>query len=98
MPYDFDHAPARRDTDSLKWQRYGTALPLWVADMDFTAPEPVLAALQARIAHGVFGYGAPPVHLSETVCARLPSNGWITADDIVYLTGAGAGLTGSPGR
>ncbi len=94
MPYDFDHAPARRDTDSLKWQRYGTALPLWVADMDFTAPEPVLAALQARIAHGVFGYGAPPVHLSETVCARLATlYGWtVTADDIVYLPGLVCGL------
>jgi hypothetical protein len=27
MLYDFDHAPVRRDTDSLKWHRYGAALP-----------------------------------------------------------------------
>lgn len=94
MPYDFDHAPVRRDTDSLKWHRYGAALPLWVADMDFTTPEPVLAALQARIAHGVFGYGAPPVQLSETLCARLATlYGWtVTADDIVYLPGLVCGL------
>jgi cystathionine beta-lyase len=59
MPYDFDRVPPRRHTDSLKWHRYGNALPLWVADMDFPAPEPVLAALHERVAQGLFGYGAP---------------------------------------
>ena len=39
----------RRDTDSLKWRLFpGDVLPLWVADMDFAAPEPVLEALRAR--------------------------------------------------
>ena len=55
MSYDFDRLPSRRNTDSLKWQRYGEALPLWVADMDFVSPEPVLAALRERVAHGVLG-------------------------------------------
>ena len=49
MRHNFDIPPVRRDTDSLKWQRYGDALPLWVADMDFLSPEPVLAALQERV-------------------------------------------------
>src|SRR3546814_1159865 len=29
---------------------------MWVADMDFRAPEPVLSALHEAITHGVFGY------------------------------------------
>ena len=29
---------------------------MWVADMDFAAPEPVLKAMEERIRHGVFGY------------------------------------------
>lgn len=39
-------------------QRFHTdkALPMWVADMDFAAPEPVLEALAQRVQHGVFGY------------------------------------------
>ncbi len=31
-------------------------IPMWVADMDFAAPQPVLDALKARIDHGVLGY------------------------------------------
>ena len=44
MHDDFDQPPLRCGTDSLKWQRYGSALPLWVVDMDFTAPQAVLDA------------------------------------------------------
>lgn len=94
MTYDFDQPVIRAGTDSLKWQRYGAALPLWVADMDFSAPEPVLTALQQRIAHGVFGYGAPPDQLTETICARLVDRyHWsVTPDQIVYLPGLVCGL------
>lgn len=94
MPYDFDHAPDRRGTDSLKWHRYGDALPLWVADMDFISPEPVLAALHERVAHGVFGYGAPPEELTETICVRLATlYQWpVTPEQIVYLPGLVSGL------
>ncbi|HCK82102.1 MAG TPA: putative C-S lyase [Candidatus Competibacteraceae bacterium] len=94
MSYDFDRSPARRNTDSLKWQRYGEALPLWVADMDFVSPEPVLAALRERVAHGVFGYGAPPEELTEAIQARLVDlYRWtVTPEQIVYLPGLVCGL------
>lgn len=59
MRYDFDAPPPRRQSDSLKWRAYDEdVLPLWVADMDFVSPEPVIRALQERVAHGVFGYPA----------------------------------------
>jgi cystathionine beta-lyase len=32
---------------------------MWVADMDFRCPEPVVEALIARAEHGIFGYSAP---------------------------------------
>src|SRR5690606_33718516 len=55
--HDFDTIIDRHDTGSLKWDRYGRdILPMWVADMDFRSPEPVIEALTARAAHGVFGY------------------------------------------
>ena len=31
-------------------------IPMWVADMDFASPQPVLDALSKRINHGIFGY------------------------------------------
>ncbi len=94
MPYDFDRVPPRRHTDSLKWHRYGNALPLWVADMDFPAPEPVLAALHERVAQGVFGYGAPPDELTDVLCARMADlYRWtVTPEQIVYLPGLVCGL------
>ena len=60
MKYDFDTGTDRRGTDSLKWEVEQGELPMWVADMDFqTAPE-VRAAIEARAAHGVFGYCIVP--------------------------------------
>lgn len=31
-------------------------IPMWVADMDFPAPQPVIDALSERVQHGIFGY------------------------------------------
>lgn len=60
MHYDFDKRIDRKGTNSLKWDVAENELPMWVADMDFeTAPE-VQAAIQARAAHGVFGYTIIP--------------------------------------
>jgi cysteine-S-conjugate beta-lyase len=58
MAIDFDRLVDRRNSDSLKWSkaRGGAAIPLWVADMDFVAPECVTRALNERVAEGVFGY------------------------------------------
>lgn len=59
---DFDQIIDRHNTNSLKHdfaveRGYPVdVLPLWVADMDFQAPEPVLAALRKSVEHGVFGY------------------------------------------
>jgi cystathionine beta-lyase len=95
MIYDFDSAPERRGSDSLKWRRYGgDVLPLWVADMDFVSPEPVLRALAERARHGVFGYpdsldpggGAA---IAELIAARMAARyGWaVSPEEIVLVPG-----------
>lgn len=58
---DFDNALNRVGTACVKWDsdsRYqdGTVLPMWVADMDFQAPDEVARALQKRSEHPVYGY------------------------------------------
>ncbi len=56
----------RKHTDSIKWdglnQMYGQddLLAMWVADMDFQAPQCVLDALSEYIKTGTFGYYRVP--------------------------------------
>lgn len=60
MHYDFDKLIDRRNTNSLKWEVAEHELPMWVADMDFEVAPEIRAAIQARAAHGVFGYSVIP--------------------------------------
>ena len=94
--HGFDHVIERRGSDSIKWGKYDgrDVLPLWVADMDFAAPAPVIEALQQRIAHGVFGYGGPSDTLIEVVLKHLREEyDWaVDADWLVWLPGLVSGL------
>lgn len=62
MDIRFDKITDRRNTNSLKHDfavENGlpeSVMPMWVADMDFKAPECVLEALQNSVNHGIFGY------------------------------------------
>ena len=96
MKFDFDTAPERRGTDSQKWQRYQghDVLPLWVADMDFPSPPPVIEALRRRVDHGVFGYARPVKSTIDAVVTALEIRyGWpIDPAWLVWLPGLVCGL------
>jgi cystathionine beta-lyase len=95
MDFDFDAPIERRGTASFKWDLYGgDVLPLWVADMDFASPPQVVEALEARVAHGVFGYALAPDSLTEAIVAHLERRyGWrIESEWIVWLPGIVPGL------
>ncbi|THF63870.1 putative C-S lyase [Pseudothauera nasutitermitis] len=104
---DFDRIIDRGSLPGEKWARYAgrDILPLWVADMDFAAPEVVLEALRARLAHGVLGYTDPWPSLVEAVIDGIArDHGWrVQADWLVWLPGVVSGLnlacraTGEPG-
>ena len=77
--FDFSIPVERRNTASMKWDKYKgrDIIPLWVADMDFCSPPAVINALQQRIAHGVFGYTHPPESLNTIVVEMLQADyGW----------------------
>lgn len=96
MQYDFDRIIDRRGSNSIKWQKYPQdVLPLWVADMDFTAPEPVRLALQRFVDHAVPGYESPSAQLCEIVAARMHSlYGWqVSPESIIATPGVVAGFT-----
>ena len=97
MIYDFDHPPDRRNSESVKWQTYGSdVVPMWVADMDFQSPEPVIQALLERVQHGVFGYPRDPnaqtddqPQLRQIIVEHLfQHNHWkVDPDAIIFLPG-----------
>ena len=96
IEYNFDTPIIRQGTASLKWERYRNRdiIPLWVADMDFRSPPPVIDALQERLDHGVFGYTVPPDSLVEVVVEMLRENfAWeVAPTSIVWLPGLVSGL------
>lgn len=59
---NFQHIYNRKQTNSLKWDQLKVVfqtedvIPLWVADMDFKAPEEVNQAIMERASHGIYGY------------------------------------------
>jgi cysteine-S-conjugate beta-lyase len=66
MKYDFDKIIDRKNSNCFKWdftrQKFGkeNVIPLWVADMDFLSPKPVIDKLIERAEHGVYGYTFEP--------------------------------------
>lgn len=95
MTTSFDRSPDRRRSESIKWNFFQEdVLPMWVADMDFYAPEVVVQALHKRVEHGVFGYAISPVELKEAITARLfELYQWkICPDDLVFLPGVIVGF------
>ncbi len=51
---DGDDPKVRHVTD--RYFGENRTLPLWVADMDFACPQPVIDALVTRAQHGIYGY------------------------------------------
>ena len=93
--YDFDRRIDRRKFESIKWHNYEEdVLPLWVADMDFGAPQPVIQALHERVEHGVFGYGMAPDGLRDVIVDRLQKRyGWeVSHEDLLFLPGVVPGF------
>lgn len=98
---DFDRVYERTGTWSVKWDlresHFGRAdvVPLWVADMDFRVPEPVVEALTARAASGLYGYVARPPAFAEAVTRwQARRHGWdIPVEWVSYSPGVVSGLS-----
>ena len=92
LSIDFDHGIPRNGTASVKHDGraayFGTpeVLPLWVADMDFAAPESVTRALAERAAHPIYGYTFYPDSLYDALIAWLKQrHGWEVQRDWIMM-------------
>lgn len=94
--YDFDKVIDRKQSYSKKWRKYAAKdiLPFWVADMDFTAPPAILAALQRTLDHGVFGYSMHQEEVRRDIVDYLQReyNWGVVEKDIIWLPGLVCGL------
>ena len=101
MQYDFDKYIERRGTGSEKWDGlmddFGRTdlLPMWVADMDFSAPPAVLEALEKKIGEGALGYPMIPDSLLDAIRGWEKSRyGWdFGREAISWAPGVVAGLS-----
>jgi cystathionine beta-lyase len=92
----FASCPDRHGTGSEKWDRWPgrDVLPVWVADMDFRTDPAVLAALHARVDHGVFGYTADPPGFAPSLAEHLLRRHRFAIDPghVLGITGVVSGL------
>lgn len=95
MAYNFDQIIERRNPNVVnKWTYYpNDVLPMWIADMDFASPPPILRALHKQLEQGVLGYEFPSTALYETIAARMEKlYRWtVSPDMIVAIPGVNSG-------
>lgn len=102
IQYDFSELRDRRCSDSIKWRKYSEdILPMWVADMDFLSPEPVIRTLRERIEHGFFGYPDcisddpdQPSILQQVIVERMARlyHWQVQPEEIIFVPGVVTGF------
>lgn len=92
---NFDQIIDRRGTHSMKWdmmqERYGVApedgIAMWVADMDFAAPDAVQDALRVAVDHGVYGYFGDDAAYRAAICWWMANrHGWQVEPGHIFTT------------
>ncbi|OLO27626.1 cystathionine beta-lyase [Alkalihalophilus pseudofirmus] len=95
MTSRFDQKVNRRGTNSMKWdgvdQLYNgeNLWPMWVADMDFSAPSEVIEAVQQEVSRGIYGYPVRSSSVDQAVQSWLKRRfDWdIEPKHLVYTSG-----------
>lgn len=63
---NFDQVNQRSNTYSMKWDGAKSTyhnpevIPMWIADMNFQSPKPVIEAIKKQAAQGIYGYATEP--------------------------------------
>ncbi|MDR0829937.1 MAG: pyridoxal phosphate-dependent aminotransferase [Prevotellaceae bacterium] len=100
MNYNFDEIIDRHNTNALKTdallERYGdkNLLPMWVADMDFATPKPIVDALKLRLEHRIFGYTQTPESFFAAIVnwLKIRQNFDVKREWISYIPGIVKGI------
>ena len=91
----FDTPIDRFGTHSVKWDMmeklYGVpasdGIPMWVADMDFRAPDCIQNAVAGMHDHGVYGYYGDDAAYRAAICWWMQTrHGWTVAPEWIFST------------
>jgi cystathionine beta-lyase len=92
---NFDTLIDRKGTHSVKWDMmeklYGVpasdGIPMWVADMDFPAPDCIQNAVQAMRDHGIYGYYGDDAAYRDAICWWMKErHGWSVDPAAIFTT------------
>lgn len=100
----FDYDLDRRNTRSMKWDgcnaKFGVdpsveMVPMWIADMDFRAPQEVVEALKQRVECQAYGYTTKPDSFYDAIINWVDRHyHWkVQKDWIVFTPGVIPGYT-----
>jgi len=97
MRYNFDEVIDRTNYHSVKWDELETTfgaipkdvLPMWVADMEFRSPKPVIEAIKKANEHGIYGYTSRPLSYYQAIIDWMEKrHNWkVKKDWIAYSPG-----------
>ncbi len=95
--YDFDNIAERRNTGSLKWDVKENELPMWVADMDFKAPECIRKIIEERLDVCAYGYSDVPEEYYDSYIKFWNDKHKVLFDrnDMIFSTGVVPSLSAS---
>ena len=93
MSVIFDRPIGRLGTNSVKHDGAAGAfgsddlIPMWIADMDFSAPGAITSALLARALHPVYGYTLYPQSMYEALMNWLKKrHGWTIEQEWIVMS------------
>ncbi|MEG1476175.1 MAG: MalY/PatB family protein [Oscillospiraceae bacterium] len=103
MKYNFDEIIDRHNTNSVKYDGCPiinpllppNGIPMWIADMDFACPQPVLDAMKARLDKRILGYSMPldNEYYMAVINWMRRRHGWeFKRENIVYSSGVIAAM------
>ncbi len=109
--FDFDRIIDRKNTNCAKYDLASArgypedVLPLWVADMDFAAPDCVRQALHKAVDHGIFGYSllgddyyaAVQNWFARRFALQIQKEWLVTTPGVVFAICAGIRAVTEPG-
>lgn len=90
--YDFDNIVERRGSGCIKYDDRSVfdntdVIPLWIADMDFEAPDFIYDAIMRRAEHRVYGYGMRTDEYYDAIEGWIwRRNGWAISRDWIDFT------------
>lgn len=96
MIYDFDEVIDRAGTNCLKYDAARKIhpelpedfIPMWLADMDFACPQPILDAMKARLDRRILGYSdiLDPEYLKSVAGWMECRHGWTVDPSTIHFS------------